>query len=148
MCHVVFSTIFLLIIAKLVVKMETSGRTMKPEWVVLNFHGTHHFEQLGCTLQPLWSKLSGRTARKPNMATLHVRNVPDKLYKRIHKLAEAENRSVTAEIIRLLSQGVQAREARKGVADVIDRIRRRAQKVELPRGWIDSAELIREDRNR
>jgi len=43
---------------------------------------------------------------------------------------------------------VQAREARKGVADVIDRIRRRAQKVELPRGWIDSAELIREDRNR
>ena len=53
------------------------------------------------------------------MATLHVRNVPDKLYKRIHKLAEAENRSVTAEVIRLLSQGVQAREARQGVADVL-----------------------------
>ena len=82
------------------------------------------------------------------MATLHVRNVPDKLYKRIHKLAEAENRSVTAEVIRLLSQGVQAREARRGVADVLDRIRRRAQKVELPRGWTDSAELLREDRSR
>jgi plasmid stability protein len=82
------------------------------------------------------------------MATLHVRNVPDKLYKRIYKLAEAENRSVTAEVIRLLSQGVQAREARRGVADVIDRIRRRAQKVELPRSWTDSAELIREDRSR
>ncbi|MEX2164621.1 MAG: hypothetical protein WD823_10305 [Sulfuricaulis sp.] len=82
------------------------------------------------------------------MATLHVRNVPDKLYKRIQKLAEAENRSVTAEVIRLLSQGVQAREARRGVADVIDRIRRRAQKVELPRGWTDSTELIREDRSR
>lgn len=82
------------------------------------------------------------------MATLHVRNVPDKLYKRIHKLAQAEKRSVTAEIIQLLSQGVQTREARKGVADVIDRIRQRAQKVELPRGWIDSADLIREDRSR
>ena len=82
------------------------------------------------------------------MATLHVRNVPDKLYKRIHKLAEQENRSVTAEVIRLLSQGVRAREARRGVADVIDRIRRRSQKIELPRGWRDSAELIREDRSR
>ena len=82
------------------------------------------------------------------MATLHVRNVPDKLYKRIHKLAEAENRSVTAEVIRLLSQGVQAREARRGVADVLDRIRRRAQKVELPRDWTDSTDLLREDHNR
>ena len=82
------------------------------------------------------------------MATLHVRNVPDKLYKRIHKLAEEENRSVTAKAIRLLSQGLQAREARRGAAAVIGRIRSRAQKVELPRGWTDSVELIREDRNR
>jgi plasmid stability protein len=87
-------------------------------------------------------------SEETGMATLHVRNVPDKLYKRIHKLAEQENRSVTAEVIRLLTQGVRAREARRGVADVIDRIRRRAQKVELPRGWTDSAELIREDRSR
>lgn len=82
------------------------------------------------------------------MATLHVRNVPDQLYKRISKLAEEENRSVTAEVIRLLNQGVRAREARRDVADVIDRIRRRAQKVELPRGWTDSADLVREDRRR
>ena len=82
------------------------------------------------------------------MATLHVRNVPDKLYRGIHKLAQAENRSVTAEVIKLLSQGVQAREARQGVADVIDRIRRRAQKVELPRDWTDSTDLLREDHNR
>ncbi len=82
------------------------------------------------------------------MATLHVRNVPDQLYKRISKLAEEENRSVTAEVIRLLNQGVRAREARRDAADVIDRIRRRAQKVELPRGWTDSADLVREDRRR
>jgi plasmid stability protein len=86
-------------------------------------------------------------SKETGMATLHVRNIPDKLYKRIHKLAEAENRSVMAEVIRLLTQSVQAHEARRGVADVIDRIRRWAQKVELPRGWTESVELIREDRN-
>ena len=57
------------------------------------------------------------------MATLHVRNVPEKLYKRIQKLAEEENRSVTAEVIQLLSQGLQARESRRGAAGVIERIR-------------------------
>jgi len=82
------------------------------------------------------------------MATLHVRNVPEKLYKRIQKLAEEENRSVTAEVIQLLSQGLQARESRRGAAAVIERIRQRTRKVELPRGWRDSAELIREDRSR
>lgn len=82
------------------------------------------------------------------MATLHVRNVPEKLYKRIQKLAEEENRSVTAEVIQLLNQGLQAREARQGAAAVIERIRQRAQKIELPRDWKDSAELLREDRSR
>lgn len=82
------------------------------------------------------------------MATLHVRNVPDKLYKRIQKLAADENRSVTAEVIHLLGQGLQAREARRGAAGMIERIRGRARKTELPRGWTDSVELIREDRNR
>ncbi len=67
------------------------------------------------------------------MPTLHVRNVPEKLYKRIQKLAKAENRSVTAEVIQLLSQGLQAREARRGAAALIERIRQRAQTVELPR---------------
>jgi plasmid stability protein len=82
------------------------------------------------------------------MATLHVRNVPEKLYKRIQKLAETENRSLTAEVIQLLSQGLQAREARRSAVAVIERIRQRARSLELPRGWADSATLIREDRSR
>ena len=82
------------------------------------------------------------------MATLHVRNVPEKLYKRIQKLAEEENRSVTAEVVQLLNQGLQVREARRGSAAIIERIRQRAHKVQLPRSWVDSAELIREDRSR
>lgn len=82
------------------------------------------------------------------MATLHVRNVPDKLYKRIHKLAREENRSVASEVIRLLSQELQVREARRGVVGVLGCTRRRAQKFELPLGWKDSVELIRENRGR
>jgi plasmid stability protein len=83
------------------------------------------------------------------MATLHVRNVPEKLYKRIQKLAEEENRSVTAEVIQLLTQGLQTREARRNVAAVIDRIQNRTKRLLLPRrSWTDSDELIRKDRHR
>ncbi|MHB8257287.1 MAG: FitA-like ribbon-helix-helix domain-containing protein [Acidiferrobacterales bacterium] len=82
------------------------------------------------------------------MAILHVRNIPDKLYRRIQKLAEEENRSLTAEVIQLLDQGLKTREARRGAAAVVARIRRQAEKVELPKGWTDAAELIREDRRR
>lgn len=82
------------------------------------------------------------------MAILHVRNVPDDLYKRIQKLAAEENRSVTGEVIHLLSQGLQAREARRGAVEVIERIRKRSRKIELPQGWKDAAELLREDRSR
>jgi plasmid stability protein len=82
------------------------------------------------------------------MATLHVRNVPEKLYKRIQKLAEEENRSVTAEVIQLLSQGLQTREVRRNAASVIDRIQNRTKRLVLPRGWTDSVDLIHEDRHR
>jgi plasmid stability protein len=82
------------------------------------------------------------------MATLHVRNVPDRLYKRIQKHADAENRSLTAEVIQLLDHGLQAREARQGVAATLTRIRNRAEKTRLPRSWVDSVKLIRDDRDR
>lgn len=82
------------------------------------------------------------------MATLHVRNVPDRLYKRIQKLAEDENRSLTAEVVQLLSQGLEAREARHVRAVAVARIVRRARKAGLPRDWVDSVDLIREDRSR
>lgn len=82
------------------------------------------------------------------MATLHVRNVPEKLYKRIHKLAKEENRSIADEAIQLLIQGLQAREARWEAAGIIDRIRGRTWKTKLPHDWTDSVELIRENRGR
>lgn len=82
------------------------------------------------------------------MVTLYVRNVPEKLYDRIRKLAKEEGRSVSAEVIQLLSQGLQARESRRNMAAILARVGQRTQKIELPCGWKDSAELIREDRSR
>lgn len=82
------------------------------------------------------------------MATLHVRNVPKSLYKRIQKVAQEENRSVTAEVIQLLGQGLRAREARRGAAAMIARIGVHSRKRDLPAGWKDSVDLIREDRGR
>jgi plasmid stability protein len=82
------------------------------------------------------------------MAILHVRNVPDEMYQRIQKLAEEEDRSLTAEVIQLLAQGLKAHDARRGAAAVVARIRREAEKVELPKDWTDAANLVREDRER
>ncbi|MEW6331598.1 MAG: hypothetical protein AB1560_09065 [Pseudomonadota bacterium] len=53
------------------------------------------------------------------MATIHVRNVPGKLYKRILKLAKEENRSIASEVIQLLILGLQARQR---MADLVGRI--------------------------
>ncbi|MGH8191930.1 MAG: FitA-like ribbon-helix-helix domain-containing protein [Rhodanobacteraceae bacterium] len=82
------------------------------------------------------------------MPTLHVRNVPDKLYRHIQKIAEDEGRSLTAEVVQLLDHGIRATESRRGAAALLKRIGKRAQAVDLPHGWNDSSALIREDRGR
>jgi plasmid stability protein len=40
------------------------------------------------------------------MKTLHVRNVPDELYERIRQLAQAQQRLLGAQVIRLLERAV------------------------------------------
>jgi len=82
------------------------------------------------------------------MPILHVRNVPDELYARIQQLAHAKNRSVSAQVIRLLDAALQVEEARQSQAKVLASIRRRrltyARKPSAP----DSVTLLREDRER
>ncbi len=82
------------------------------------------------------------------MAILHVRNVPEKLYKRIQGLAQEEKRSMTAEVIALLDGAVEQQQARKRTAGMLKRIRRRSAAVKLPSRWVNSVELIRQDRKR
>ncbi|HXT34847.1 MAG TPA: Arc family DNA-binding protein [Chloroflexota bacterium] len=40
------------------------------------------------------------------MASLHVRNVPEDLYNQLHQRAEAERRSLSAEVVILLQQAM------------------------------------------
>ena len=82
------------------------------------------------------------------MSTLHVRNIPDDLYERVRKLADREKRSLTTEVIDLLDHAVRDRESREGTGILLARIARRARKTKFPAGWVDSVDLLREDRDR
>ena len=80
------------------------------------------------------------------MATLHVRSVPEDLYERLHKLAQRQNRSLSAQVITLLYLALQEEENRKRQGRLLSDIRRR--RFALPTGASDSVELLREDRRR
>jgi len=80
------------------------------------------------------------------MPTLHVRNVPDRLYERIQRLAEKRDRSLSAQVIALLDEAVVDQELRSGRKKVLARIRRHRFQ---PVGDVPASEiLIREDRER
>ena len=80
------------------------------------------------------------------MNTLHVRSVPDDLYQRIHLMANAKNRSLSAQVITLLSQAVELEERRMKQAKVLNSIQRRRFKA--PKNAPSSLDLLREDRKR
>jgi plasmid stability protein len=80
------------------------------------------------------------------MATLHVRGVPDQLHDRLREIARSTNRSLSAQVVTLLSEAVAAHEAQARQAQLLSEIRRRRFKppVDVP----DSTQLLREDRER
>ncbi len=80
------------------------------------------------------------------MNTLHVRSIPDDLYKRIQLLANTKNRSLSAQVITLLAQAVEAEERRMKQAKVLSSIQRRRYKA--PKSAPSSLTLLREDRGR
>lgn len=88
------------------------------------------------------------------MATLYVRNLPDDLYQRLQELAKVENRSINAQVITLLQQALSPQtqetedQRRKNVPKLLEEIRRRRESLPTDVEWLDSTELIREDRDR
>lgn len=80
------------------------------------------------------------------MNTLHVRSVPDDLYKRLQQLARARNRSLSAQVITMLAQAIEIEERRKKQAKTLKSIQRRRFKA--PRNAPSSLDLLREDRTR
>ena len=80
------------------------------------------------------------------MNTLHVRSVPDDLYRRIQLMANTKNRSLSAQVITLLAQALEAEERRVEQAKVLKSIQRRRFKA--PKNAPASLELLHEDRGR
>jgi len=79
------------------------------------------------------------------MATLHVRNVPDELYKKLQACAEAEHRSLSAEVLDLLESGVAARDRGAETMEILEHLRViRESLPPVPAGY--AADLVREDR--
>ena len=77
---------------------------------------------------------------------LQIRGVPDDLYKRLQQLARAKNRSLSAQVIAMLSQAVEDEERRRKQAKTLVSIQRRRFKA--PKNAPSSLELLREDRGR
>ena len=80
------------------------------------------------------------------MAILHVRNVPEPLYERLRERAEAQRRSLSADVITLLAWAIEEAERRPAVT--LDAIRRRRSFNPAEAGAPDSTTLLREDRER
>jgi plasmid stability protein len=80
------------------------------------------------------------------MSILHVRGIPDDLYQRIQERAQTQGRSITAEVISLLTQAIE--QADSAQLDVLADIRRRRFFKPAEAGAPDSTTLLREDRQR
>ena len=80
------------------------------------------------------------------MKTIHVRGMPDDLYKRLSQLAHANHRSLNAQVIVLLSKSVGGEEHHNQQANILNSIRSRRFKA--PAKSPSILELLQEDRGR
>ncbi|MBN1139684.1 MAG: hypothetical protein JXM73_24135 [Anaerolineae bacterium] len=80
------------------------------------------------------------------MPILHVRNVPDELYARLQQRADAQRRSLSAEVITLLDWAIG--ETERTAAATLASIRGRRFFDPAAAGAPDSTTLLRTDRAR
>ena len=80
------------------------------------------------------------------MSVLHVRNVPDALYERLRRRAAEERRSLSSEVITLLSRALDEGEQAPQVTLAAIRERRFFRPAEA--GAPDSTTMLRQDRER
>jgi len=80
------------------------------------------------------------------MAILHVRNVPDELYAELQRRAEAQRRSLSAEVITLLDWALE--QVERASTTTLASIRSRRTFDPAAAGAPDSTALLREDRAR
>jgi plasmid stability protein len=79
------------------------------------------------------------------VATLYVRDVPEKLYKRLRARARRNGRSLNAEVLELIDEAV----LRELTSDEItERLAELAAEIDLPPDAPRPEDIIREERNR
>ena len=79
------------------------------------------------------------------MATLYVRDVPEKLYKRLRARARRNGRSLNAEVLELIDEAV----LRELTSDQItDRLAELAAEIDLSPDAPRPEDIIREERDR
>ncbi len=82
------------------------------------------------------------------MASLHLRDVPDKVYEQIRALARAERRSLGAQALTLLEEALAERAFRQRGLAALKRMEERSKEYPRQPDDVDSAVLLREDRER
>jgi plasmid stability protein len=80
------------------------------------------------------------------MPTLHVRNVPKDLHERIQALSHSKHRSMSAQVISMLSSAVKEEELRQARSQILAAVRR--HRFTYAQDVPDSVTLLREDRER
>lgn len=80
------------------------------------------------------------------MATLHVRNIPEDIYKELRGRARAGRRSLTAEVIAILERGL--RQPARHQSQILAGIAARHHYNPKEKGAPLSTELLRQDRGR
>jgi plasmid stability protein len=80
------------------------------------------------------------------MLILHVRSVPDDLYTRVQKLAQASSRSLSARAVTMLYDALEEEERRREQSQALSSIRRR--RFTHPASTPGSVDLLGEDRQR
>ena len=79
------------------------------------------------------------------MATLYVRDVPEKLYKRLRARARRNGRSLNAEVLELIDEAL----LRELTSDEItDRLAELAAEIDLPSDAPRPEDIIRKERGR
>jgi plasmid stability protein len=79
------------------------------------------------------------------VATLYVRDVPEKLYKRLRARARRNGRSLNAEVLELIDEAV-LRELTS--EEITDRLAELAAEIDLPPDAPRPEDIIREERDR
>lgn len=80
------------------------------------------------------------------MATLHVRNIPEHLYKELHQRARVEGRSLSAEVVIILERGL--KQSARSQSQILANIAARHRFNPRQKGAPSSTELLRQDRGR